>query len=223
VTVGRFRAFLAAYPTWKPTAGAGVNPAIPGSGWSSAWDTELADQVTLITNLSCDGRYATWTNAPAASEDKPINCVDWFEAFAFCIWDGGRLPTEAEWEYVASGGEDRVTPWEVPTDESAPDKSRACFGKAPTLPAVGSTPLGGARWGQQDLAGSLWEWTADWYGVYPKSATVNYGGAASGTELARIEVERPAAHHALRAAARGHYDPRGRYSPMGVRCARGVP
>ena len=45
--------------------------------------------------------YQTWT---ANNDNLPMNCITWFEAFAFCIWDGGRLPTELEWNYAAAGG-----------------------------------------------------------------------------------------------------------------------
>jgi formylglycine-generating enzyme required for sulfatase activity len=44
-----------------------------------------------------------------------MDCLNWYEAFAFCIWDGGRLPTEAEWNYVAAAGsEQRFYPWSSP-------------------------------------------------------------------------------------------------------------
>src|SRR5580704_11098021 len=46
--------------------------------------------------------YSTWTEAAGTQENLPINCVNWYEAYAFCIWDGGGfLPSEAEWEYAA--------------------------------------------------------------------------------------------------------------------------
>jgi formylglycine-generating enzyme len=121
VTVGRFRNFVNAYVSntaTVPPEGAGANPAIPGTGWQSAWNANLpATQATFTAYLKCiqarlDLNFSTWTDSAAANEDKAINCVNWYEAFAFCIWDGGRLPTESEWEYTATGGaENRIYPW----------------------------------------------------------------------------------------------------------------
>ncbi len=97
--------------------------------------------------------------------DHPVNCVDFDQATAFCRWVGGRLPTEEEREYAASGGsEDRVHPW----GEGEPGE-RACWsGAAPeaarksTCP-VGAHRAGASRWGQRDLAGNVWEWTTSDY------------------------------------------------------------
>ncbi|WP_437529260.1 SUMF1/EgtB/PvdO family nonheme iron enzyme [Sorangium sp. So ce726] len=56
--------------------------------------------------LVCDPYgWPTWTDAPAANEDKPIVCATWLELFASCAWYGGRLPTQAEMNYAAAGGE----------------------------------------------------------------------------------------------------------------------
>ena len=179
VTVGRFRQFVAAYGAgWRPTAGDGAHPRIPGSGWDATWNTNLPeDASTLVTHLKCDASYSNWTDTVADAEAYPINCVNWYEAMAFCVWDGGRLPTEAEWEYAAAGGaEERLFPWggALPSAEAA--RANTSYSDASPFTAVGSHPTGGAKWGQQDMAGSLWEWTLDsyspsWYASVESSGT----------------------------------------------------
>lgn len=117
VTVGRFRAFVEAgmgTQAAPPAAGAGAHPKIPESGWKSEWDQYLPANTAALTSM-IDGFGATWTSEPGANETKPIVQVPWLVAFAFCAWDGGRLPTRAEYNYAAVGGaQQRVYPWSSP-------------------------------------------------------------------------------------------------------------
>ena len=165
VTVGRFRAFVeagAGTQVAPPAAGDGAHPEIVGSGWDSEWNSQLQDSTDhLLLSAKCGGDYPTWTDTPGANEQCPMNCMNWYEAFAFCIWDGARLPTEAEWEYAAVGGdENRLYPWGDDVTEPLPanyyETDRTSF------VAVGSYPDGNGRWGHADLAGSMLEWVLDW-------------------------------------------------------------
>lgn len=168
VTVGRFREFVnGGYGTQAkpPGVGTGANPNQAGTGWQSAWSSSLPMTTdALKAQLKCAASVQTWTDTAGAKEYKPINCVSWYEAQAFCIWDGGRLPSEAELNYAAAGGsEQRVYPWSSPATSTTISSSYAVYNGA-SIATVGSkSPTGDGKWGQADLAGNLREWTFDWY------------------------------------------------------------
>lgn len=165
VTVARLRNFVAVYPTSRPSSGAGKSSYIQADrGWNDSYPLP-ATRAELIADLTCDVPYATWTDTAGANETRPANCVNFYLAYAFCIWDGGRLPTEAEWEYAAAGGsERRYYPWSNPPNDTLLLPRHALADDPASLPmAVGSKADGNARWGHSDLAGSLWEWTLDYY------------------------------------------------------------
>ena len=186
VTVGRFRNFVAAYSQTMIASGAGKNPNNPiDPGWNTTWNASLpADAAALASSVQCNSVFQTWTPSAGGNESRPINCIMWFVAQAFCIWDGGRLPTETEWNYAAAGGdEQREYAWGA----TAPGPNivvYGCYGAGTcsnmSIAAVGSKGGGNGRWGQGDLAGNVWEWVQDWQGTYPPTCN-NCANLASGS------------------------------------------
>jgi formylglycine-generating enzyme len=171
VTVGRFRRFVVAYPGSIPDPGAGANQRNEDDlGWQDEWksllpSTREALEAQLTSVADC-GLEATWTTSGSTNESRPINCVSWYLAQAFCVWDGGRLPTEAEWNLVAAGGsEARVYPWSKPPSDATIDETYAVYKwptDAPSGPEnVGTREAGRGRWGHYDLAGNVGEWVWD--------------------------------------------------------------
>ena len=224
VTVGRLRQFVGAYEG-PPSVGAGAHPLIADSGWQTAWNGYLpSDRSALAEALHCDPDYATWDSL-GTNDRLPLNCVDWYTAFAFCGWDGGRLPTEAEWEYAAAGGdEERTFPW----GDAEPNATLAveyCLGDGvdgcafSDIQSVGSRRAGEGRFGQLDLAGSMAEWTLDWHATYPSECS-NCGRVASGS--ARVFRGGAWRYDAavLTAAYRSYDVPSSHLRYVGLRCAR---
>jgi len=96
---------------------------------------------------------------PVLGDDGvPLTYVSRADAEAFCTEHGVRLPTEVEWEATARGGDDRLWPW----GDELPDTTRATFGQGIGKPSrAGLHPAAAAPCGALDLAGNIWEWTAD--------------------------------------------------------------
>ncbi len=194
VTVGRFRQFAYAWGAgWLPQEGAGKHQHLNGGsgllgvshfngpafepGWLTLDDANVAPTSANLVS-ACDLPLdATWTPSPGAAEGLPINCVTAAEAYAFCIWDKGFLPTEAEWECAAAGGGmQREYPWGSTAPGTAnqfaiydcyygnTQPELGCMGFIPLHVApVGTPTLGAGLWGQVDMAGEVGEWMLDRY------------------------------------------------------------
>src|SRR5450755_1713377 len=145
ITVGRFRQFVAAIVGgWRPAAGSGKHTHLNGgkglsatgggyeAGWDASWNSLFPTTTGDWTSKLVVAR-GTWTSSPAANESQPISNQAWYDAYAFCIWDGGFLPSEAEWNYAAAGGGgasgQRVYPWSSPSTSTTIDCAHANYAR----------------------------------------------------------------------------------------------
>ena len=99
--------------------------------------------------------------------DLPMLHTNWFEAQAFCLWSGRRLPTEDEWEVAAaleSDGCTRCHPWG--DSEPEPTRVRMDFEGGGCAPVDGKSD-GDSFVGCRQMTGNVWEWTASTFRPYP--------------------------------------------------------
>jgi formylglycine-generating enzyme required for sulfatase activity len=244
VTVGRFRQFVAAWNAgWRPSPGSGLHSLLnggkgltnvaPGGGYEAGWQAaDTANIASTDDNLACDPKYAAWTPTASTRENLPINCVNWWEARAFCIWDRGFLPSEAEWEYAAAGGDQqREYPWGT-TDPGSSNQyaifschypagnPATCSNDVSNIAPVGTAVLGAGRWTQVDLGGNVWQWMLDSSSAYAPCTDCAYLTEA-------LPVVRGGSFNldvsTLIPSLRDSYSPDVRDYIIGFRCARPAP
>jgi formylglycine-generating enzyme required for sulfatase activity len=139
-------------------------------------DAHVCHEPTITSSRT---RIQYWDDPQGSFEIFPVIYVNWNMAQTYCEWAGRRLPTEAEWEKAARGTDGRIYPWgnDPPNHELL--NYDDWFGD--TL-NVGRYPDGASPYGAVDMAGSVYEWVADWYSAtyYQSSPSTNPLGPESG-------------------------------------------
>lgn len=142
--IDKFEVTNAAFDAFVAAGGYENEEVWSAEGWE--WVTNRLTETPLP--LDCLGEE---------TPEQPRVCVTWYEAEAYANWRGGRLPTEAEWEFAARGPEATVYPWGNEFDETLLNMVGSTG-----LTAVGSYPDGVSWVGALDMAGNAMEWVNDW-------------------------------------------------------------
>lgn len=158
---------------------------------------------------------------PAGEENHPVTGITRAEAQAYCEWRGARLPTEAEWEYSARSMENFLYPWGNEPFGAPVNAHQLSEGTMP----VGSFAESVSPFGLLDMAGNVWEWVSDGYGVdyYGMSERVN----PAGVPISDLAIVRGGGFRTIditgldetRTTHRFPLDPQAASDDIGFRCA----
>jgi formylglycine-generating enzyme required for sulfatase activity len=198
-----FKKFVDANPGWQPGR---ISSELDNGNYLKHW--KMPDTLTQKAN-------------------HPVVNVNWYAAVAYCQWEGKRLPTEAEWEFAARGGQTVLFPW----GDEMPNGKRANFSGSGlgTTSAVGAYPPNG--YGLFDMAGNVWQFLADEWQAYPANARKNpvAGGKrfAEGKSFLQVTTRRVIRGGSYEGASvnlwveyRDSHPPNGSREFVGFRCAK---
>ena len=234
VTNSRYRAFIAdvegehGHRSCHPTEPGGKDHS---PRYWGHWNPLLADASYAAT--------APFSESTFLGPEQPVVGVDWWDAWAFAHWDGGRLPTEAEWERACRGDDGRRWPWGNDwvwglaniggerQGRDVPSKGAERDGFIYVAP-VGSFPGGESPGGCRDMAGNASEWVADRWDpmAYSSASERDPKGPPDPVEtLGNSERvvrggDSASAPSTVRCASRRHREPGFRSFTLGFRCAR---
>ncbi len=214
--IQRYEVTSSQYTAFLNTLGA--NSHLSGCEGNACAFTRTEDETALI---EFDG--TTYTNIGG---NLPMYKVTWYGAKAFCEAAGGRLPTEAEWEYAARGTDGRIYPWGNTWDPLSARTSIPATTEVGPLP-VGRYPSGFSPFGMFDMAGNVAEWVSDWYDptyyTLPDASGENPLGPTVGTEKVIRGGSWDSKPFFARAVHRQSLAPQETGSWIGFRCADDAP
>lgn len=188
-------------------------------GSDVGYDDELPTIGVCLDDPYWIDRYeVTITEFTGIDNDHPVQRVNWFEAQAHCEQRGGSLPTEAQWEYAASGPSHLTYPWGETFEPTY------VVWNVDETESVGSHPENASWVGAEDMLGNVYEWVSTLYRPYPYKVDDGREDPLGKTDTAERSIRGGAYatddELSLRNAFRFSSAPEGQYNGIGFRCVR---